>query len=127
MKELKADAEFWGVNMRRDLLLLLCLLIYLSLNPGQVFSQQAPQRWLLGDVISLDLENNQLTVGYIDYNTNEGKEVTFAIDAQTRYENVNKLEDIKVGDVVVIDYRICCGGKTTALNISVERLKEAKE
>lgn len=26
-----------------------------------------------------------------------------------------------------IDYRICCGGKNTALNISVERLKQAKD
>ena len=137
MKEMEAGTEFWGVNMSRCLLLLLCLLLYLSLNPGQVFSQQAPllegaegfssPGWVLGDVIALDLEGNQLTAGYIDDGTNEEKEIAVAIYTQTRYESVNSLSDIKVGDVVAIDYRITPEGKAAAVNISVERIKREEE
>jgi len=123
--------------MKRNALALFSLVIFLSLTINQALSQQEEltgeelgfpiQGWILGDVASLDLENNQLMLNYIDYNTDEEKEITIGVDMDTNYENVSGLEDIKIGDVIAIDYEITLQGKTTALNISVERLKDAKQ
>ena len=114
--------------MRRNVFILLAIAIFFSLTTGQVFSQdQAQDEWVLGDVIALDLESNQLTLAYIDYDNDAAEEMTINVDANTNYDNVDSFSDIKVGDVVSIDYSTCCGGKNTASNISVEIIKEGKE
>lgn len=123
--------------MKRIASILFDLVILFSLTAGQIFSQQeavAEQEegfpipgWVLGDVIALDLESNQLILSYIDYNTDEEKGTTIGVDASTNYENVKSLKEIKVGDVVAIDYTVGSEGEIIALNISVERLKGTKE
>ena len=123
--------------MNRHALILFRILIFFSLATGWVFCQEEStteeefgfpfEEWVLGDVISLDLENNQLTLGYIDYDTDNEEQITISVDTDTKYENVNSLEDIKVGDVVAIDYIITLQDETKALNISVEGLKGIEE
>jgi hypothetical protein len=122
-------------HMKRNLLLLIVAVLFFSLITGQVFSQQEAlgeeksltEDWVLGDVIELNLEGNKLILSYIDYNTDEDKEIAISVDATTNYENADSLQDIKVGDVVGIDYVIGPQGKAKALNISVERLEQAKQ
>ena len=122
--------------MKRNGLILLGVAVIFILTATEIFSQAVAlteqeeefpiEDWVVGDVVALDLEGNQLALIYIDYQTNEEKEITIGVDDKTRYENVNKLQDIKVGDVVSIDYRITPGGKNIASTISVERIKEVK-
>jgi len=122
--------------MKRNGLISLGVAVIFILTATQIFSQAVTlteqeeefpvEDWVVGDVVALDLEGNQLALIYIDYQTNEEKEITIGVDDKTRYENVNKLQDIKVGDVISVDYRITPGGKNIASTISVERIKEAK-
>ena len=122
--------------MKRNGLILLGVAVIFILTATEIFSQAVAlteqeeefpiEDWVVGDVVALDLEGNQLALIYIDYQTNEEKEITIGVDDKTRYENVNKLQDIKVGDVISVDYRITPGGKNIASTISVERIKEVK-
>ena len=122
--------------MKRNGLISLGVAVIFILTATQIFSQAVTlteqeeefpvEDWVVGDVVALDLEGNQLALIYIDYQTNEEKEITIGVDDKTRYENVNKLQDIKVGDVISVDYRITPGGKNIASTISVERIKEVK-
>ena len=116
--------------MKRSVSVLFMLVVFFSLATAQTFSQQEAlaqekseclrEKWLLGDVITLDLESSQLTVNYVDHNTNQQKEITISVDEETRYENINSLQDIKVGDAVFIEYKISPEGEAIALNISIE-------
>ena len=116
--------------MKRSALVLFMLVVFFSLATVQTFSQQEAlaqeksgclsEKWLLGDVIALDLESSQLIVSYLDHNTNQQKEITLSVDEETRYENINSLQDVKVDDAVFIEYKISPEGKAIALNISIE-------
>jgi hypothetical protein len=118
--------------MRRKASVLFGLVIFLSLTIGQASSPQAvwgeeeevvtllTEDWILGDVISVDVENNKLVVGYMDYDTYEERQIPIVVNSATLYENVKSLQDIKAGDAVSIDYSANPQGENTALNISVE-------
>jgi hypothetical protein len=84
------------------------------------------ESWVFGDVVELNLENNQFILTYFDYDNKE-KEIAIKVDAQTKYENVNGLEDIKVGDALGVDYLVTPEGEAIALNISVEGIKDAEQ
>ena len=117
--------------MRINLLVLFGLMGLLSLTTAKIFSQQEAlaeeglvyiiEQWVLGDVIAIDLEKNQLKLGYVDYNTDEAKEIAIGVDVNTNYENVNSLADIKINDVVAVDYETTPEGEAMASNINVER------
>ncbi|MFH1577571.1 MAG: hypothetical protein ABIC18_00665, partial [Candidatus Omnitrophota bacterium] len=113
--------------MNRKALILFGLAFTFSLIASPVFSQQDDigysedlgfpvQDWLLGDVVSLDLENNTLTLGFVDYSDAQ-KEITIAVAPDTKYENIDTFADIEVGDVVGIDYEINSQGENIALKI----------
>ena len=110
--------------MGRNVLVLFALMMLFSLVTAHVSSGE---EWVLGDVIVLDFENNQLEISYIDYDNNAAEGMLINVDANTNYENVDSFSDIQIGDVVSIDYITCCGGKNTASNISVERIKKEEE
>ena len=118
--------------MRRNTLVLFGLMIVLSLTIGQVSFPRAvwgeekeeitllTEDWVLGDVISVDVESNKLLVGYMDYDTYEEGQIPIFVNSATLYENIKSLQDIKVGDAVSIDYSTSPQGENIALNISVE-------
>jgi len=82
-------------------------------------------QWLWGEASALDAQNKTLTVKYLDYETDQEKEMPLIIDDKTSFENVKSLEEIKVQDTLSIDYIIGADGKNAARNISVERPEEA--
>ncbi|MFH1338414.1 MAG: hypothetical protein ABIH40_01000 [Candidatus Omnitrophota bacterium] len=122
--------------MKKKILLLLVLAVFLTWPVGYAFSNQQAsaeeasgypiEGWVFGDVVELDPENGQFILTYFDYRGRE-KEMTVKVDAETKYENVNGFEDIKAGDALSVDYLITPEGEAVALSISVERLKGAKE
>jgi len=83
---------------------------------------KAPQtQWVWGEVVSVDNSSGQLTVKYIDYETDSEKDIIISTSAETTYENAAVLADIKVKDTVSIDYTLGPEGKNMAKKISVEK------
>jgi len=80
-------------------------------------------QWLWGEVISADATSGQLLVKYIDYETDNEKEITLVTSAETTYENVAALAEIKPKDTASIDYLVTSDGKNLAKHISVERIE----
>ena len=78
-------------------------------------------QWVWGDVVSVDTQNKALKVKYLDYETDQDKELTVRMDDQTTFENVQSPDEIKVGDVVSVDYAVDVSGASMAKNISVEK------
>ena len=85
--------------------------------------------WLWGDVVSVDTDKNEVTVKYLDYESDTEKEITVGVNDKTVYENIKFLGELKAQDTVSIDYS-AADGKNTAKNISVEKpegMEPAKE
>ncbi|MFA4989553.1 MAG: hypothetical protein WC576_02140 [Candidatus Omnitrophota bacterium] len=85
---------------------------------------ESDTQWVWGEVISVDTQNKTLTLKYLDYDTDEEKELLLTVDNLTGYENVKSLEEIQAKDSVSIDY-ISSAGKNTARSISLEKAEAA--
>ncbi|MDD2679327.1 MAG: hypothetical protein PHO03_00795 [Candidatus Omnitrophica bacterium] len=111
--------------------------LLILLNAGLAFSEEQPEaqapalaasqeknepdtQWVWGEVVSVDAQNKTLTLRYLDYDTDEEKELAITVDNLTGYENIKSLEEIKQKDSVSIDY-ISSDGKNTARSISLEK------
>lgn len=85
-------------------------------------AQEAPEtQWLWGEVVSVDVSQNQLTVKYLDYDLDQEKETTVAVDDKTTFENARSLLDVKPLDTVSIDFVVSADSKNIAKNISLEK------
>lgn len=82
-------------------------------------------QWVWGEVISVDTNSGQILVRYLDYETDNEKEIAIYTETNTTYENVTALSEIKPKDTVSIDYTISSDGKNIAQNISVEKIEPA--
>ena len=97
------------------------------------FSQEAPGtalddlgmisdvRWLWGEASSIDTQKDEIFIRYIDYETEEEKEMTITVDENTSYENIESLSKIKPQDTLSIEYIVSPEGKNLAKNISFEK------
>lgn len=77
-------------------------------------------QWVWGEVVSVDLSNKVVVVKYLDYETDQEKEIILATDDKTTFESAASIEELKPKDTVSIDY-ISADGKNIAQNISVEK------
>jgi len=82
---------------------------------------QADMQWVWAEVVSVDPLTDQMTLKYLDYETDTEKEMAMAVNNQTAYENVKALVEIKPTDTVSIDYIITVDGKNLAKNVNVEK------
>jgi len=110
----------------------------LLMNTKTIFSQEAIVRggaipdsqnepevqWVWGDVVNLDTQNKTLTVKYLDYETDQEKEISINADDKTLFENIKSIDEIKLKDIVSIDYVVSSDGKNVARNISVEKAED---
>lgn len=114
-------------------------IFFLSFLPLTFSQQEAPQpqavqplapeeevSWLWGEVKAVDPAASSLSVMYMDYQTDEEKEMVLTIDAKTQFEAINGLSGIKVGDTASIDYAVE-GGRNVARNISIETIEAMPE
>lgn len=91
----------------------------------QATAENEPETlWLWGEAASVDAQNNEITVKYLDYETDNEKEIKITADSKTKYENAGSLNDVKPSDTVSIDYIITADSKNLAKNISVEKPEE---
>lgn len=122
----------------------LFFLLAVMLNPGLSFSQEevahpgegvdsqenvavAQMQWLWGEVVSLDPGINQMLVRFVDYETSNEQEIIMNVDAQTVYEGVKSIYEIKASDTVTIDYIVTTEGENIARSISVESRQESPD
>ena len=78
-------------------------------------------QWVWGEVVAVDPTKSELSVKYLDYESDTEKQMTLSVDEKTTYENVKSLSEIKPQDTVSIDYSSPVGGKNIARNVSVEK------
>ena len=76
--------------------------------------------WAWGEVTNLDAQAKTLILKYLDYETDQEKELVLAVDEKTVFENINSLGEIKIKDTLSIDYTIGADGKNIAKNINFE-------
>lgn len=78
--------------------------------------------WVWGEVKSVDVSSSNFTIKYMDYQTDEEKELVLTVDQETKFENIGDLSGIKAGDTASIDY-VVKDDKNIAKNISIEKIE----
>ena len=77
-------------------------------------------QWVWGEVTAVDSPGKTLTLKYLDYETDQEKELLLVVDESTSYENIKSLEDIQPKDNLSVDYTLK-DGKNVAKSISLEK------
>lgn len=120
-------AIFFGILS----LLLICASSNLALAEDQSNNQQASQlrgdvdtQWRWGEVVNLDAQNKTLTIKYLDFDTDQEKDLPLIVDESTAYENIKSLEDIQLKDTLSVDF-VVSDSKNIAKNISKEKAEDS--
>jgi len=91
-----------------------------SSMPPAALEKEGDSQWVWGEVVSLDSQAKTITLKYLDYETDQEKELVLIVDNRTAYENVKSFDEIKVKDTLSIDYTVALDGKNIAKNIGLE-------
>jgi len=92
--------------------------------PASDNQAESDTQWLWGEVVSIEVPRNMLLVKYLDYDTEQEKEMVISVNDKTAYENVKSVMEIKLHDAVSIDYVLGAGGMNLARKISIEKPEE---
>jgi len=87
-------------------------------------NSEASMQWVWGEVTAVDAVGKTLTLKYLDYETDQEKEITIAVDDLATFENVKSLGEIQVKDNLSIDYTPK-DGSNIAKSISLEKTESA--
>ena len=71
--------------------------------PSPDASEKIPE-WLWGEVVSVDREAKAIVIKHLDYDTYEETMTTLLANNETKLENVDSLDKIKVSNNVSVDY-----------------------
>lgn len=123
--------------LRKSIILAIVAFSIILISSNTVFSQEEEKviegpaiqetpsepevQWLWGEVVSVDANNNEVAVKYLDYENDTEKEIAIAVDEKTIYENIESISEIKPKDNVSVDYIVSENGKNIAKNIIVEK------
>lgn len=84
--------------------------------------QREPQmQWVWGRALSVNAEAGVFTMSYLDYITDQNKELIIIVDDKTAYENIESISGIKASDTLSVDYIIDAAGRNIAGNVSVDK------
>ena len=78
-------------------------------------------QWTWGEVVNLDSASKAVTLKYLDYETDQEKDIVLIVDEKTTFENIKSFDEIKVKDTLSIDYMVGPDGKNIAKNIGLEK------
>lgn len=87
--------------------------------------EKSDTQWAWGEVMNLDIPAKSFTIKYLDYETDQEKELVLVADDKTTFENVKGLDELKLKDTLSIDYAAGADNKNVAKNISLEALDAA--
>ncbi|MBU2540407.1 MAG: hypothetical protein KJ593_00745 [Candidatus Omnitrophica bacterium] len=95
-------------------------------SPDVVLEEEASSlkeiKWVWGEVIGVDSLKEELSIRYLDYDSDAEKDRVFIFDKDSKFENITSLENIEAGDSAGIDYYIDETGKNIIKSISIEKL-----
>jgi len=83
--------------------------------------KESEMQWAWGEITNLDSQVKTVTLKYLDYDTDQEKEMVLAVDEKTTFENIQNFDELKLGDTLSIDYIIGAESKNIAKNISFEK------
>jgi hypothetical protein len=89
-------------------------------NPPAPAPNENDTQWAWGEVTNLDSASKTITLKYLDYETDQEKNIAIVVDDKTTFENVKGLDEVKVKDTLSIDYIVGPDGKNIARNIGLE-------
>lgn len=78
-------------------------------------------QWAWGEVTNLDVQAKTLTLKYLDYETDQEKDLVLTVNEKTTFENIKSLDEIKIKDTLSIDYMLGVDGNNIAKNINFEK------
>lgn len=81
-------------------------------------------QWAWGEVVNLDPSVGTITLKYLDYETDQEKELQVVVDEKTTLENIKDLSELKIKDTLSIDYIAAADNRNLAKNISLEKTDE---
>jgi hypothetical protein len=87
----------------------------------QSVSKEGEMQWAWGEVTALDAQAKTITLKYLDYETDQEKDLVLAVDDKTTFENVKDLDELKVKDTLSIDYVVGTDNRNLAKNVSLEK------
>lgn len=82
--------------------------------------------WVWGEVKNMDYSSSSFTILYMDYQTDDERELTLTVNQDTKFEGISDFNSLKAHDTAGIDY-LTEGDKNIVKNISVEKLEEPSE
>jgi hypothetical protein len=82
--------------------------------------EESDTQWAWGEVLDIDGAEKTVTLRYLDYETDQEKDIVISVDANTSFENIAGFDEIKPKDTLSIDYLPGPDGRNTAKNISFE-------
>ena len=89
-------------------------------TPQSPAQSENDTQWTWGEVVNLDNAAKTITLKYLDYETDQEKDIVLAVDEKTTFENIKSFDEIKVKDTLSIDYTAGPDGKNIAKNIGLE-------
>lgn len=81
-------------------------------------------QWVWGEVVSVDAQNKALKLKYLDYETDQEKEMVLNTDEQTSYDNIKSLEEVQPKDNISVDY-VVKDSKIIVKSIGLEKAENA--
>jgi hypothetical protein len=82
-------------------------------------------QWVWGEVTNLIPQENTFTLKYLDYETDQEKEMVLSVDQSTTFENVKDFSGLKLKDTLSVDYLAGSDNKNTAKNVSLDKPEES--
>lgn len=82
-------------------------------------------QWAWGELVSIDSQAQTITLKYLDYDTDQEKELVLAVDDKTTFENIKDFSELKVKDTLSIDYVVDADNRNIAKNISFEKTDDS--
>jgi hypothetical protein len=90
-------------------------------NQQSASPKDGDMQWAWGEVTDLDSQAKTITLKYLDYETDQEKDLVLAVDDKTTFENVKDFSELKLKDTLSIDYVVGADNKNVAKNISLEK------
>ena len=93
----------------------------ITANQPAGLQKESDMQWAWGEVTNLDNQAKTITLKYLDYETDQEKEMVLAVDEKTTFENIKDFNELKLKDTLSIDYLAGVDNKNIAKNISLEK------
>ncbi len=82
--------------------------------------KESDMQWAWGEVANIDNQAQTVTLKYLDYETDQEKELVLVVDEKTVFENIKDFYQLKEKDTLSVDYMVGVDNKNIAKTISFE-------